>query len=130
MGFVFVGVTEASISLAVVYFFMSLYIGYQLYLLHYYHNSKIELLSVTTPARRMQEAVNVNTQSHASPRSSLNTRKLFVMTCFLGCLLRLMSFTSMAILDLQAIHYSIDIVGHEKKFDDDLTGKLVWYCAG
>jgi hypothetical protein len=56
-------------------------------------------------------------QSH-SP-SGLNTRKLFVMTCLLTCVLRTMSFTSMAILDLANEDFHINPAASGGNDDDD-----------
>lgn len=112
MTFVFEGVVGASISLAIVYFLLSIYVSIRLYFV--YHGYIDE---------------SIFRKSHGSspvPRSTLNTKVLFVMTCLLLCLLRFMCFASMAIFDLSAIHYSVTTSGTggsaSGSFDDTITG--------
>lgn len=81
MAFIFEGLLGSSLTLAGLYFLLSLY-----------------------TFRRLQWL-----QSHSSP--GLNTRKLYVMTLLLTVVLRFMSFLSMVLLDLQRVHYQIDSAG-------------------
>ncbi len=85
--FVFQGLLGASFSLAAIYLLLALYTFKKLLWL----------------------------QSNST--DGLNTRKLFVMTCLLTSVLRFMSFGSMAVLDLNDIHFRLHSAG---EVDDDM----------
>lgn len=137
-GFVFEGIIGASISLAFLYLLLLLYVARQLYNVHYndidkqtlanlsFNNSNIyntHLQSNTNSL--MPHHTHYYTSLSDTNKSSLNTKKLFIMTLLLTCLLRLMSFTSMAIFDLSAIHYSTNTAEsnpNNEFFDDSITG--------
>ena len=54
--------------------------------------------------------------------TGLNTRKLFVMTCLLTSVLRVMSFASMAILDFANEDFNINPSSSVETHDDDNDG--------
>lgn len=134
MAFVFEGIIGASISLAFVYLVLLIYVSYQLYLVH---NDDINNLIASSSEQSRHNGIQSPSIAQAishhhstgynalsnSHRSTLNTKKVFIMTCLLTCLLRLMSFTSMAIFDLSAIHYSTNTAeSGVANFDDNVTG--------
>ena len=84
MAFVFEGLVGATLTLTILYFLLFVYTGKRLIWL----------------------------QSNSS--SGLNTRKLFVMTCMLTSALRVMSFGSMAMLDLGRVDFEVE--------SDDVSG--------
>ncbi len=85
----FEGLTGASVSLASLYAFMA-----------FYTTKQLIWLQKNTP-------------------TGLNTRKLFVMTCLLTCVLRVMSFASMAILDFANEDFHINPSDQDDNTDDD-----------
>lgn len=85
---VFEGLTGASVTLAAIYVGVAVYTVKQLIWLH--KNSS----------------------------TGLNTRKLFVMTCLLTSVLRIMSFSSMAILDFANEDFHIDPSSQQHTNDD------------
>eukprot|EP00601_Ochromonadales_sp_CCMP2298_P025750 CAMPEP_0173278242 /NCGR_PEP_ID=MMETSP1143-20121109/4512_1 /TAXON_ID=483371 /ORGANISM="non described non described, Strain CCMP2298" /LENGTH=416 /DNA_ID=CAMNT_0014215393 /DNA_START=101 /DNA_END=1351 /DNA_ORIENTATION=- len=65
---------------------------------------------------------------HKSSGSGLNTRKLFVLTCLTTALLRVMSFSSMVILDLANRDFNIDPTGStQSDTDDDQEGNSAFF---
>lgn len=60
---------------------------------------------------------------HKNSSTGLNTRKLFVMTCLLTSVLRVMSFASMAILDFAKKDFHINPSDKLDTNDDDSDGK-------
>lgn len=86
---VFEGLTGASVTLACTYFAVAVYATKQLVWLH--KNSS----------------------------TGLNTRKLFVMTCLLTAVLRVMSFSSMAFLDFANEDFNINPSKQHSVDDDD-----------
>eukprot|EP01038_Epipyxis_sp_PR26KG_P009630 gene9630-12966_t len=89
MVFIFEDLTIATIALACMYVCLSFYVGKKLLWLQ-----------------------------NTGGTPDLNTRKLFVMTCLLTSILRFMSFASMAVLDLNRVHYSVHSSGPQQKDDD------------
>lgn len=88
MAFVFEGLVGATLTLTILYFLLFIYTGKRLIWL----------------------------QSNSS--SGLNTRKLFVMTCMLTSALRVMSFGSMAMLDLGRVDFQVDSSADGFESDD------------
>lgn len=86
---VFEGLTAASITLAAIYFAVAVHTIRQLRWLHW-----------------------------NSP-TGLNTRKLFVMTCLLTAVLRVMSFSSMAFLDFANQNFHLNPMSNPTNDDDD-----------
>jgi hypothetical protein len=86
---VFEGLTGASVTLASIYCAVAIYTTNQLVWLH------------------------------KNSATGLNTRKLFVMTCLLTAVLRVMSFASMAILDLANEDFHVNPSGNNVANDDD-----------
>lgn len=86
---VFEGLTAASISLAAIYFAVAVHTTRQLRWLHW-----------------------------NSP-TGLNTRKLFVMTCLLTAVLRVMSFSTMAFLDFADDNFHLNPFKDQTSTDDD-----------
>jgi hypothetical protein len=78
MAFVFEGLLGATVTLACLYFLLSIFLYYKLFWL----------------------------QTHST--QGLNTRKLFAMTCLLTSILRCMSFSSMALLCIGRVDFSMD----------------------
>jgi hypothetical protein len=132
---------SASICLAIVYFFLFISVGLQLY---YVHNRDIEEQSLIDSQQKSsghdegKETINFyessskngrGEQPSSRDRSTLNTKKLFIMTCLLSCLLRLMSFCSMTIVDLSAIRRGESNLSetNPSKYDDAVTGTETFF---
>lgn len=90
---VFEGLTGASVTLACTYFAVAVYTANQLVWLQ------------------------------KNSATGLNTRKLFVMTCLLVSVLRVMSFASMAILDFANEDFHINPSDQKNTNDDDTDGE-------
>lgn len=129
MTFAFEGIIGASVTLAICYLSLIVYIIWRLKDL----NSTGPILkSLTiTPIKAYNTfnniQRNVNASSPDSIRSQrvsgkLNTKKVFVMTILLSSLLRFMSFSSMALFDITATHYTFNMSIVDGKFDDNITG--------
>lgn len=88
MAFVFEGLIGATLTLTILYFLLFMYTGKRLLWL----------------------------QSNSS--AGLNTRKLFVMTCMLTAALRVMSFGSMAMLDLDRVDFETGASSDAFESDD------------
>lgn len=89
MAFVFESLLGATVTLAILYFLLSLFLYYKLFWL----------------------------QSHSS--KGLNTRKLFAMSCLLTTILRCMSFSSMALLSIGRVDFTMDKNNNLFENDDD-----------
>ncbi|RYH32523.1 DUF1084 domain-containing protein [archaeon] len=92
MSFVFEGLLGGTITLAVIYLVLIIYVY-----------SKLLWLQSNTP-------------------QGLNTRKLFVMSILLTCLLRFMSFASMTLLTLGSVHFQLESGGIKTDDNDDDGG--------
>ena len=113
----------ASIGNAIMYLLLSAYIGWKLY---YLHHIQPWLNPTSAQSGYISESTSVNftpirnipnSLSSYNSKTALNTKKLFVMTCLLSSVLRFMSFTTMAIVDLSPIR-----VTTPSEFDDNITG--------
>lgn len=78
MAFVFEGLLGSTVTLAILYFFLSIFLYYKLFWL----------------------------QTHST--EGLNTRKLFAMSCLLTAILRCMSFSSMVILYIGRVDFAFN----------------------
>lgn len=139
MSFVFEGLISASICLAIVYFILFIRVGLQLYYVDYQEIN--EHIHLENQKQRSSSHDNTSVNSHDSSiknhrndqsamrlRSTLTTKRLFIMTCLLSCLLRLMSFSSMTIVDLSAMR--VDTRNSEtisSKYDDAITGTETFF---
>lgn len=113
---VFDGIVFASVFLAIIYLLLLFFVARQLYIVHSEDIEKLILIYAQNP-----RVVNRNDLP-----STLNTKKLFIMTCLLSCLLRFMSFSSMAVCELSAIKYS-EVMNGQGNFDDSTTGTSDFY---
>lgn len=89
MGFIFEGLIEGTITLAVIYLLLGLHICHRLFWV----------------------------QNHST--QGMNSRKLFVMTLLLTAIVRCMSFTSMTLLSLGSVDFQIEAGMTTNNDDDD-----------